>query len=146
MPKKRKTWIMYAFIIELFATLSFTFFVYLESDQSTIFFAVSIVLRGLQGVGAAIIMTCTYSFVTNELGREKDKYIGYAETTMGIGDLFGPGLGGLLYAYFGYAGTFIAFSVFIYIGILCSVMLIPKSLNKRTLLIEERYFILTDGY
>lgn len=67
------------------------------------------------------------------MSREKDKYIGYVETTMGVGDTLGPGLGGLIYAYFGYVGTFMAFSAFIYIGIVCSLIMIPSSLNQRVL-------------
>lgn len=129
MPSKRKNWIMYAFLIELFSTLSFSFFDYLTPDQSGVFFWTSIVLRGMQGIGAAIIMTCAYSFVTNEMSSEKDKYIGYVETSLGIGDTLGPGLGGLVYALVGYTGTFLTFSAFIYIGILISVIMIPKSIN-----------------
>ena len=78
-------------------------------------------------------MTCAYSFIINELAPEKDKYIGYAEMTMGVGDVVGPAMGGFMYAYFGYVGTFLAFGSFIYVGIICSLILIPKSLNKRVI-------------
>jgi len=131
MPEKRKNCIIFAFSLELLATMSFSLFAFLEPEQYTLFFVASIFLRGVQGVGAAIIMTCSYSFVINEMAREKDKYIGYIETTMGVGDTVGPAVGGLVYAYFGYVGTFMAFSGFIYIGIACSLIMIPSSLNQR---------------
>lgn len=95
------------------------------------FFILSILLRGIQGIGAAIIMSCSYSFGTNEMAKEKDKYIGYLETSLGAGDTLGPAFGGLTYAYFGYIGTFIIFSGFINFGIILSYFMIPKSLNER---------------
>jgi MFS family permease len=80
-------------------------------------------------VGAAIILTCAYSFGTIEMRHEKDKYIGYLETGSGIGDTLGPALGGLVYATVGYKGTFLLFGSFIYFGIMCSLVMIPNSLN-----------------
>lgn len=76
-------------------------------------------------------MTCAYSYATNEMGKEKDRYIGYLETSSGGGDVLGPAIGGLAFAYLGYAGTFMLFSACIYLGIILSVLLIPSSLNKR---------------
>lgn len=61
-------------------------------------------------------MTAAYSFVTNEMAREMNKYIGYLETSMGFGNTFGPVLGGFAYGCFGFVGTFLFFSTIILMG------------------------------
>jgi MFS family permease len=63
-------------------------------------------------------MTAAYSYGTNEMAREKNKYIGYLETSMGFGNTFGPVLGGFAYGYFGFVGTFLFFSALITVGML----------------------------
>lgn len=60
---------------------------------------------------------------------EKDKYIGYVEMALGIGDMIGPAIGGVVYDIYGFVGAFTAFGIMIFIGIVLSVALIPKSLN-----------------
>jgi MFS family permease len=60
---------------------------------------------------------------------EKDKYIGYVEIALGIGDMIGPAMAGLFYEFFGFAGTFMTFGIMIVIGLSLSVMWIPSSLN-----------------
>ena len=76
-------------------------------------------------------MTCAYSYATNEMAKEKDKYIAYLEISSGIGDVLGPAIGGVAFAYLGYVGTFILFSFWIYLGVVLSIKLIPTSLNSR---------------
>lgn len=84
-------------------------------------------------------MTCAYSYATNEMAKDKDKYIAYLETSSGIGDILGPAVGGFAFVYFGYVGTFILFSACIYLGIILSVNLIPTSLNTRVFNSEKTH-------
>jgi MFS family permease len=69
-------------------------------------------------------------FGTKEMVLEKDRYIGYLESSMGFGNTLGPGLGGFIYEYFGFAGTFLLFSTFIMFGFITTAFFMPNALNK----------------
>jgi MFS family permease len=75
---------------------------------------------------------CAYSFATNEMRADKDTYIGYVEMALGVGDMVGPAIGGLMYNLFGFSGTFMGFSALIFIGIIFCIRMIPESLNYRS--------------
>ena len=60
---------------------------------------------------------------------EKDKYIGYIEMSVGIGDMVGPALAGVLYDMGGFKGTFLLFGIIIFFGILFCIYEIPHSIN-----------------
>lgn len=80
-------------------------------------------------MAGASIQICGYSYATNEMSLEKDVYIGYVEMALGIGDMVGPAMSGVLYAMFGFIGTFITFSAMILFGTIFSIFWIPSSLN-----------------
>lgn len=60
---------------------------------------------------------------------DKERYIGYVEMALGVGDMAGPGIGGILYDTVGFAWTFAIFGGMIFVGIIFSVIWIPKRLN-----------------
>lgn len=60
---------------------------------------------------------------------DKDTYVGYVEMSLGVGDMIGPAIGGFVYDYYGYVGTFLVFSGMIFIGLISSAIFIPESLN-----------------
>lgn len=62
---------------------------------------------------------------------DKDRYIGYVEMALGVGDMIGPAIGSLVYEYSGFAGTFVVFGVMILIGVIFSIIMIPDMLNQR---------------
>jgi|LauGreDrversion4_2_1035121.scaffolds.fasta_scaffold295842_1 hypothetical protein len=43
-----------------------------------------------------------YSFATNEMRHLKEIYIGYVEMAIGVGEVAGPTLGGIMYEIVGY--------------------------------------------
>ena len=61
----------------------------------------------------------------------KEAYIGYVEMALGIGDVIGPAIGGLMYGIVGFRGTFLAFAAMITVGTVLSVLWIPASLNRK---------------
>lgn len=63
---------------------------------------------------------------------EKEVCIGYVEMALGVGDMIGPAVGSFIYAFAGFAGTFLLFSAIIFLGIVFSVIMIPQSLNIRS--------------
>lgn len=48
-------------------------------------------------MASAAIQICAYSFATNEMGEDKDTYIGYVEMALGVGDMIGPAIGSFMY-------------------------------------------------
>ena len=96
------------------------------------FFALSVVFRILQGIASASIQICGYSFATNEMSHEKEKYIGYVEMALGVGDMVGPALAGIFYEFLGFSGTFAFLGGMIALGTLLSILWIPEGLNQIT--------------
>lgn len=60
---------------------------------------------------------------------DKDRYIGYVEMALGVGDIVGPAIGGFVYEFIGYNGTFLTFGALIFVGIVFSYLWIPERLN-----------------
>jgi predicted MFS family arabinose efflux permease len=48
---------------------------------------------------------------------------------LGVGDMIGPAIGGIVFDYYGYVGTFMVFSGMILLGLFFSYFIIPESLN-----------------
>lgn len=67
----------------------------------------------------------TYVFSEN-----REKYIGLAEASGGIGLMVGPIMGGFLYFAFGYFVTFMIFCGMVLIGLLTTIFLTPNYLNE----------------
>ncbi len=61
------------------------------------FFVLSIVLRVIQGSSSSAIQICAYSFATNDMHHDKDRYISYVEMSMGVGDMVGPAIGAFIF-------------------------------------------------
>jgi hypothetical protein len=49
---------------------------------------------------------------------------------LGFGDTLGPAIGGFIYAFSGYVGTFVTFSGIILFGSLMTIFKMPAQLNK----------------
>jgi len=56
---------------------------------------------------------------------DKDTYIGYVEMALGVGDMIGPAIGGFVYDFYGFSGTFLMFGLLIMVGIIFCIMMIP---------------------
>ena len=63
---------------------------------------------------------------------DKEKYIGYVEMALGVGDMLGPALAGIFYEFLGFSGTFAFLGGMIALGTLLSFLWIPDGLNKKT--------------
>ena len=69
--------------------------------------------RAVMGVGAADLMPCTLSILTNVFTEEKDRVraIGIWSGTTGLGVALGPILGGFLLAHFWWGSVFVSVQV-----------------------------------
>lgn len=81
-------------------------------------------------MASAAIQICAYSYATNEMSHDKDKYIGYVEMSLGVGDMIGPAVGGIVYDSAGFMGTFVLFGAMVFIGLIFCIIMIPSTLNK----------------
>jgi len=71
-----------------------------ESDSTPnwkIFFAVSFICRFIQGASDAMLITCTNSIIAITFMEDKMVYMGYVESAISVGLIFGPPMGSLIY-------------------------------------------------
>ncbi|MGC1419031.1 MAG: MFS transporter [Acidimicrobiales bacterium] len=89
------------------------------------------VARATMGVGAAALMPCTLSILTNVFTTERDRIraIGIWSGTMGIGVALGPILGGFLLAHFWWGSVFLVNVPIAVLGIIGAIWLVPNSKN-----------------
>jgi MFS family permease len=66
------------------------------------FYVISLVARGFQGMGDAMVCIAIPSIIAIEFPKENEKYQGWANMALGIGLMFGPALGAMFFAWFGY--------------------------------------------
>ncbi len=87
--------------------------------------------RAVMGVGAACLMPCTLSILTNVFTSERDRVraIGLWSGTAGIGVALGPIVGGLLLAHFWWGSVFLVNVPIAVIGGLAALWLVPNSKN-----------------
>lgn len=87
--------------------------------------------RAVMGIGAAALMPCTLSILTNVFTREEDRAraIGIWSGTTGLGVALGPILGGLLLAHFWWGSVFLVNVPVAAIGLIAAIWLVPNSKN-----------------
>jgi EmrB/QacA subfamily drug resistance transporter len=87
--------------------------------------------RAVMGIGAAALMPCTLSILTNifTLEAERARAIGIWSGTSGIGVALGPILGGVLLAHFWWGSVFLVNVPFALVGLVAAVWLVPNSKN-----------------
>jgi EmrB/QacA subfamily drug resistance transporter len=87
--------------------------------------------RAVMGMGAAALMPCTLSILTNVFTAERDRVraIGIWSGSTGLGVAFGPILGGFLLAHFWWGSVFLVNVPIALIGLIAAVWLVPNSQN-----------------
>lgn len=77
-----------------------------------------------------MVATAAYSIVSIEFPHQREVYIGYCQTAVGLGLLLGPVIGTTIYKFAEYEATF-----YILAGVLCcsfltAIFLLPNRINK----------------
>ncbi|HVB94010.1 MAG TPA: MFS transporter, partial [Acidimicrobiales bacterium] len=87
--------------------------------------------RGVMGIGAAALMPCTLSILTNVFTQEQERgrAIGIWSGTTGLGVALGPILGGVLLAHFWWGSVFLVNVPIAILGIVAAIWLVPNSRN-----------------
>jgi EmrB/QacA subfamily drug resistance transporter len=91
--------------------------------------------RAVMGVGAAALMPCTLSILTNlyTTEHERARAIGIWSGTSGIGVALGPILGGVLLAHFWWGSVFLVNVPIALAGLVAAIWLVPNSRNPATM-------------
>ncbi|MGD0880270.1 MAG: DHA2 family efflux MFS transporter permease subunit [Acidimicrobiales bacterium] len=89
------------------------------------------VARAIMGIGAAALMPCTLSILTNVFTTERDRVraIGIWSGSTGIGVALGPIAGGFLLAHFWWGSIFLVNLPIAFIGLVATIWLVPNSKN-----------------
>jgi EmrB/QacA subfamily drug resistance transporter len=91
-----------------------------------------IVVRGLMGIGGAMIMPATLSIITNVFPREeRGKAIGIWAAFAAVGIGLGPLCGGLLLTFFSWQSVFLVNVPVAGIALLAGIMLVPRSRDPK---------------
>jgi len=89
--------------------------------------------RAVMGAGAAALMPCTLSILTNVFTTERDRAraIGIWSGTAGIGVAIGPILGGFLLVHYWWGSVFLINVPIAAIGLVATAFLVPNSKNPQ---------------
>lgn len=71
-----------------------------------------------------------YSIISIEFPNEREKYVGFCQTAVGIGLLSGPFIGQTIFIGAGYAGTFYAMASILVCALIIVSFLIPNRMNS----------------
>src|ERR1700683_1762119 len=87
--------------------------------------------RAVMGVGAAALMPCTLSILTNVFTaeRERARAIGIWSATAGLGVAIGPILGGFLLVHYWWGSVFLINVPIAVVGVVAAAFLVPNSKN-----------------
>jgi EmrB/QacA subfamily drug resistance transporter len=87
--------------------------------------------RAVMGIGAAALMPCTLSILTNVFTQEKERVraIGIWSGATGLGVALGPILGGILLAHFWWGSVFLVNVPVVILGLIAAIWLVPNSRN-----------------
>lgn len=76
-----------------------------------------------------MVATSAYSIVSIEFPENRDIYIGYCQTAVGLGLLMGPVIGTSIYGFAGYQNTFYILAGVLTLSFLTAVFLLPTRIN-----------------
>jgi EmrB/QacA subfamily drug resistance transporter len=90
-----------------------------------------IIARAVMGVGAAALMPCTLSILTNVFvsDRDRGRAIGLWSGTAGLGVAIGPILGGFLLVHYWWGSVFLINVPIAALGLLATALVVPNSKN-----------------
>ena len=77
-----------------------------------------------------MVATAAYSIVSIEFPHQREVYIGYCQTSVGLGLLMGPVIGTTIFKFAGYENTFYILAGVLTCSLLTAVFFLPNRINK----------------
>lgn len=88
--------------------------------------------RFLQGLSAAVVYTVGFALLADTVGsKDIGQWMGYVISSLNIGMLISPTIGGIMYAGLGYASLFVVMFILIAIDIIMRLFMIEKKVAAR---------------
>lgn len=88
--------------------------------------------RFLQGLSAAVVYTVGFALLADTVGsKDIGQWMGYVISSLNIGMLISPTIGGIMYAELGYGSLFIVMFILIAIDIVMRLFMIEKKVAAR---------------
>ncbi|CAI2367531.1 unnamed protein product [Moneuplotes crassus] len=112
------------------AVPSLGFFLNNYTTNSTLYIAIFMTMRVIQGIGTSMVQTSSYSILTLIYPSEINFAVAYIETSAGLGLSLGPVVGTILYEFGGSAAPFLTFFVICLIIGLVIKRLIPEFVDE----------------
>lgn len=99
------------------------------SDRPYLFMGLTMFSRFLLGMGDSVSLTSTFSIVASHFTHNKQKYIGFVESSLGFGEMVGPPLASFVYGYGNLTWCFIFFTVMQVINLISLLMFLPNEFD-----------------
>ncbi len=77
-----------------------------------------------------MVATSAYSIVSIEFPVQREIYIGYCLTAVGLGLLLGPVIGTSIYQFAGYEWTFYSLAGILILSLIIAIFMLPNRINK----------------
>ena len=77
-----------------------------------------------------MVATSAYSIVSIEFPDQREVYIGYCQTAVGLGLLMGPVIGTTIYGFAKYQNTFYILAGILTLSFLTAIFMLPSRINK----------------
>lgn len=77
-----------------------------------------------------MVATASYSIVSIEFPHQREVYIGYCQTAVGLGLLMGPVIGTSIYQFAEYEKTFYILAGILACSLVTAIFLLPNRINK----------------
>ncbi|KAM3087565.1 hypothetical protein ACMFMG_001646 [Clarireedia jacksonii] len=88
--------------------------------------------RFLQGLSAAVVYTVGFALLADTVGtKDIGQWMGYVISSLNMGMLISPTIGGIMYAKFGYASLFAVMFALIAVDILLRLLMVEKKVAMR---------------
>lgn len=100
------------------------------TNYSDLFFGLALGIRFIQGVGDSMVATSAYSIVSMEFPNQREVYIGYCQTAVGLGLLLGPVIGTTIYKFAHYEATFYILAGVLSCSLITAIFLLPARINR----------------
>ena len=137
-----RIWFIGGLVVLALSTIAFSFIDYVEDPLQ--FLSVAIILRIVEAAGQTSFKVSSNAVITQLYPESTAFMISIAQTTLGVGLMVGPGIGGFLYEYGGFALPFVTVGGSLLLSTSISCVLLPnlKGESPKTESLKNKWKVL----